>query len=199
MPLSFYSPTKSNTGGALSVSFTSRVVEKEGVPTPETSIYFNLIKQVSWNTETNKGVFKNGSKINFKLSLDEAAGIIRAINTDGKVSFYHTFDGKVTTGNFAFFSIPDKNDAKKDPRQGFGLALNNNGEQFKVSLSTSSAENLKEYLVFTLNHCYSAIYSADKKANEQYQKNKNSAPANDSSAPKAETAPSEQANDDIDF
>ncbi len=161
MPLQFYSPTKTKTGAALSVKFASK----------DQSIFFSLIQQTGWDDKTRKGSFRGGKMLNFKLSLDETAGLIQTIESRSKVSFYHTFGENSTTGSFNYYEIPS-NEPNKDPRRGFGLTLKNGTDQFKVGFTMGSAQNLLEYLRFALTHCYSALYAADKKADDEYFKKK---------------------------
>lgn len=161
MPLQFYAANGKSSGGALSVSFNSK----------DRAVYFNLIKQVSWDANTKKGTFKGGKQLNFKLSLDEVGSIIHTIRTNGNTKFFHSFGDSSTTGNFNYFLIKST-DPKFPDRQGFGLSLKNGTDEFKVALSLGGATNLMEYLVFALNHCYSALYASDKKSNEEYLKKK---------------------------
>lgn len=158
MPATFFSPKANGAGAALFASFNS----KDG------SVFFKFIRQTSWDANTRKGGFTGGEMVNFKLSQDEAADIVRAIRTNDKVSFFHNFDGKSTTGNFNYYEIGQGDELKR----GFGLSIKKENKGWKVGLSLASAERLKLYLEFALNHIFSAIYAVDKKQAEEYLKKK---------------------------
>jgi hypothetical protein len=172
MGLTFYAPTKSKTGGLVDVRVTAKVgtYEKAG----ERAVYLNLVKQTGWDEATSKGSFKDGPKINVKLTLDEVAGMIQAVRDKQRYAFYHTFDGKTTTGSLSFYSFDEEKDKTgkviKKARSGFGLTVKKDEVEIKVGFGLASAENLHQYLIFCLNHCYNAIYSEDKKNAEDYAK-----------------------------
>lgn len=170
MPASFFSPTSKNTGSALYVSFNS----KEG------NVFLKFVKQTSWDDKTKRGSFKDGKWLNFKLSQDETADLLRAIRNSGECSFYHTFEGNSTTGSFRYYEV--ERDGKK--KSGFGLTVKKDSDEFKVGFTLGSAERLSEYLKFALDHIFSADYAADKKQSEEYAKNKE---AKSKENPKSET------------
>jgi hypothetical protein len=155
MPLSIYAARKDNSGAALFVSFNSK----------EQSFYFELMKQTGWNAEKDTGVFKGGQRTRVKFSMDEVGDMMHAISNKRTASFYHKFekDGQesVVSGKLSFYSIKSDNPKYPD-KEGFGLTVKSNVE-YKVGLSYGVAEKLKMYLTFGLNHCFSAIYSKDKK------------------------------------
>lgn len=154
MPLTFFSPNSRNQGGALFASFNSK--EEAG--------FFQVIQQNGWNEQTKKGIFKDGKRLNVKLSLDELAGILYAIENKTEFKFYHSFGESVTTGSFVHWS--------KDGRSGFGLSVKKGEDIFRVSFAYESATKLREYLKFALEHIFSAIYSSDKKDAEEFAKKK---------------------------
>ncbi len=181
MPIQFFTPNKTVTGGLLAVNFTSRVGTFDAPG--ERSFWFNLVKQTGWDTETNKGSFKDGAKIGVKLTLDEIGGLIQAIRNQRECKFFHTFGESKTTGTFRYFFIEkDANgNPLKDklgnpaPREGFGLTVKKDTVEIKVSFNLAAAENLSEYLKFGLNHCYQSIYSEDKKNAEEWNAKKDAA------------------------
>src|SRR5688572_28674535 len=101
MPASFFSPTVKNTGSALFTSFNS----KDG------AVYLKFVKQTGRDDKTKRGSFKDRKWLNFKLSQDETADSLRAIRTKEEASFYHTFEGDVTTGSFRYYEV--ERDGKK--------------------------------------------------------------------------------------
>lgn len=161
MPYQFFSPKADGTGAALFVSFNS----KDG------NVYFKLIKQTGWNDQTKKGSFVAGEMINFKMSQDEACDVIQTIRNQSKCSFYHSFDGKTTTGSFQYYRIPSKVQGKDD-KEGYGLTIKRDNTVWKVGFNLASGERLSQSLLFALDHIFSAIYSQDKKENEEYMKTK---------------------------
>ncbi len=183
----FYSPNANNTGAALFASFNS----KEGV------CYWKFLQQTGWDTGTKKGSFKDGKYINFKLSQDEVGAVIEAIRNKGQTSFYHQFDGAVTTGSFNYYSIEPKVAGGK-AKVGFGLKVKKDNMELKVGFTLGSAERFMEFLRFSLDHIFSAEYSAEKKRNEEYLKNKAAAPAK-KLAPTDEIDPSDFVQDNDEF
>lgn len=179
MSQAFFAAKKDCTGGALIASFNSK----------DAGVYFKLSKQVNNNADKKNWDFQNG--INVKFTASEAAGIIRAVRTGGEFKFYHEFKGQdgvshVTSGRFAFYSIDQGDD--KPPRVGFGLSVKAGEATYKVGFTEDTAEHLKLYLEFALDHIFSSDYSEDKaKALErQAKKNaENGTPTPTKSAPKA--------------
>lgn len=165
MSQGFYSPNSKLTGGALFVSFNS----KEG------HAYFKLLRQIA-NNPNKKGNYDGNNPVNVKLSTDEAAGIIDAVRNNGEYSFYHDFNGNVTSGRFAFYSIQPKT-PKDKPKTGYGLTVNKGDVEIKIGFNRGSAERLAQYLEFALDHIFSADYQADKKKFEELKKAKEDQPA----------------------
>ncbi len=174
MSLQFYTPNKAVTGGLLSAQVTAKVgsFEEPG----DRAIFFNLVKQTGWNTETSKGSFKDGAKIGVKFTMDEVGGFIQAIRNQRNFTFYHGFDNNITTGTFLYYFIDKDKDGnllvdknkRPAPREGFGLTVKKGEVEIKVSFNLAAAENLAEYLKFCLEKCYTAIYSEDKKNAEDW-------------------------------
>lgn len=153
MSQAFFAPNKSLTGGAVIVSFNSK----------EAEVWLKLAKQV--NNNPDKKNFDFTKAVNVKLSADEAAGIVRAIRTGGEFKLYHNFQGNVTSGNYSFYSIDQEG---KAPRTGFGLKISKDGVEYKVGFTEDSAERLKMYLEFALDHIFTADYAEDKAKAAEY-------------------------------
>lgn len=188
MSATFFSPTSKMTGSALFVSFNSK----------DASIFMKFVKQTSWDDKTKRGAFKDGKYINFKLSIDEASDIIRAIRDKDECSFYHTFDGDVTTGKFNHYSIEKDGKTKK----GFGLTVKKDPDEYKCGFNYGAAERLAQYLEFALSHIFSADYAKDKKdaeerlANKKAEESKSSNKSEKSKPSQEETKPEKSTEED---
>jgi len=171
VPNTYFKPNAKNTGCLASFSFASKGA----------AIFVNLVKQVAWNPKDKTGSFSGGIKACVKFSLGEVGAIINTIqNRNEPFDFYHTSDSGVATGSFKYWEMPGVDN--KPGRAGFGLTVKNSEGEFKVPFTLGEANDLAAYLNFARTHCYSAIYAADKKAAEEYLKNK----ANESTPPPAE-------------
>ncbi len=153
MSQAFFAPNKNLTGGAVIVTFNSK----------DANVYLKLAKQV--NNNPDKKNFDFTKAVNVKLSADEAAGIVRAIRTGGEFKFYHSFQDVVTSGSYSFYSIDQEG---KAPRTGFGLKVSKDGTEYKVGFTEDTAERLKLYLEFALDHIFSADYAEDKAKAAEY-------------------------------
>ena len=168
MSQAFFAPNPNMTGGAVLVSFNSK----------EANVYFKIAKQVNNNPDKKNFDFKTA--INVKLSADEAAGIVRAIRTGDKFKFYHQAqDFPATSGSYAFYAIDQG--AGKEPRTGFGLKVKKEDKEYKVGFTEDTAERLKLYLEFALDHIFTADYSEDKARAAEYFKNKENGQTDSSS------------------
>lgn len=166
MPLDIYSGNKTNTGGALFVSFSS----KDG------SFFFKVLKQTGWNDQTKKASFSGGEIMNLKFGRIEVGSIIRAINRQESVSkpFFHPFNGVSTSISFNYYekAYTDKQ-GKPDTMRGFSFSFKRNESLIRIGVSLGDAEVLSRYLEFGLDHIFSAIYAKDKKEFEEYLKKRN--------------------------
>lgn len=170
MSQAFFAPNKNLTGGAVIVTFNSK----------DANVYLKLAKQI--NNNSDKKNFDFTKAVNVKLSADEAAGIVRAIRTGGEFKFYHSFQDVVTSGSYSFYSIDQEG---KAPRTGFGLKVSKDGVEYKVGFTEDTAERLKMYLEFALDHIFTADYAEDKaKAAEYLAKKEGGQPAAAKSAQK---------------
>lgn len=181
MPLQFYKPTPSNTGFASAISFNSK----------ENCIYIQFIKQVSYDAQRRIGSFKGGKRNNFKFSLNEVGAMIYAIENTTKCSFFHSSKDATSAINFGPYALKDTQEIK-----GFSLMITKTiGEEkdiCKIGFTFGEVTLLREYLKFCLDHCFSAIYSSDKKKYDDYKKNE----ASNKKAPK--TPEAEEAADEGD-
>lgn len=185
MPCEFYAQNSKMTGCALFVSFSS----KEGY------VFCQLRKQTGWNPTTKKGSFKGGATLALKLSPDEIGSIIHAIRVGSSVQIYHTSASGSTKGRFAYYEIGEGESLKR----GYGLSLNKDNVDFKVSLTEGGAERLSEYLKFALTHIFSADYARDKaKAKEKFDKEaKNPEAQTDAVSETAQDEPPDAENGDF--
>jgi hypothetical protein len=171
----YFSPNTRINGGALFASWNS----KDG------SVYLKLLKQIA-NNPDKKGNFDGANPIHIKLTQDESADIIRAVRTKGKSKFYHTFDGKTTTGTFTYYEIPPQKEGD-EPKAGFGLTVKKTADaqvtEIKIGFTLGSAERFNLFLQNALTHIFDAEYSEDVQKSKEYQKNK----AKSEPAPSPET------------
>lgn len=156
--LAFYKPNKSAKGSLASISFNSKS-EKKG-------IFIEMVKQTGWDNQTGTGSFKDGDKVNVKLSLIEAAGIMRAIEQNCAAApkgFYHKSQTGTATINFTPYE-------REGAQVGFSLGISKQegtGERknFYIGLDFNESRLLQEFLRFCLGHVFQGMYSdAVKKA-----------------------------------
>lgn len=158
--LPFYKPTKSVKGSLANFSFNSKG-EKKG-------IFIEMVKQTGWDNQSSTGSFKNGDKVNIKLSLIEAAALIRAIEQNtaaAEKGFYHSSAKGSATINFS----PYVRDGKQI---GFSLAISkqegtSDRKNFLIGFDFNECQLLKEFLRFSLDHVFSGMYSDQVKAAKQ--------------------------------
>lgn len=109
--LSFYKPNSKNTGAAFSANFKG------------SELFFNIVKQASWNDAQRRGSFKENVKnpqksLGVKMNSIEAANIILAMDTKGKYSTYHK--SKNQNLNIIFELMVDK---ATGAEKGFSLRI----------------------------------------------------------------------------
>lgn len=109
--LSFYKPNSKNTGAAFSANFKG------------SELFFNIVKQASWNDAQRRGSFKENVKnpqksLGVKMNSIEAANIILAMDTKGKYSTYHK--SKNQNLNIIFELMVDKTTGAE---KGFSLRI----------------------------------------------------------------------------
>ena len=174
MPLQFYKPNAKITGSAVSVSFNSK----------DEAMYIQFIKQVGYNTEKKLGSFKGGDKANFKFSLTEVGGMIDALERNVACPMYHGVGSNSARINFQPYI------AKDGDQKGFSLSITKvvegQNDIYRIGFTFPEMRLLKEYLQFILDHCFSAIYSADKKKFEELKKKKESLPVEEEIQPNQE-------------
>lgn len=179
MSFTIYSPKSTGKGCMSAWSVNSK----------DESIWCKLIAQTG--TDSANGSFKGGAAINLKFNYAEVGDLIRAVQNVVKVSFFHKAGDTQTSITFSPYTIAAVGD--KPERTGFGLNVKQGNLEYKLGVSNGSAYALVEYLKFALGHCFSANYSADKKAYEEAQKAKAAAPAPKA---KAQEAPPEDGNEE---
>lgn len=158
--LPFFKPTKSVKGSLANFSFNSKG-DKKG-------LFIEMVKQTGWNVQNSTGSFKDGDKVNIKLSLIEAAAIMRAIEQNTSASekgFYHSSaKGSATISFTPYF---------RDTKQvGFSLAISkqegtSDRKNFVIGFDFNEAYLIKEFLRFSLDHIFSGMYSDEVKAAKQ--------------------------------
>ena len=135
MQISFYKPNGNNTGTAFSAQ------SKSG------ALWFNFIKQASWNAETKKGGFKANGKdpsktLGAKMNVGEAASIIDALNRNVDFGSVHTFNDRVTLN----FKISPYLDKATQVQKGYSFAFFKNKNPFLIGLNFGEAQMFKIFL-----------------------------------------------------
>lgn len=159
MGLQYFKPNGNNTGAALSVSFNSKGDRK--------GIFFELIKQVSWDNQAKRGKFSGGQKILSKFNTAEAAQFIHCIESgsDFEKPLYHTNGESSSTINFKRYKGKVKDKAgqwvEAPDYKGYALSVSKGDIQASLGLTWAEAVEFREYLKFALNHIFTGIYSDD--------------------------------------
>ncbi len=184
MSRAFYNATPAGNGCGCGFSFNS----------VDQAIYVSFVKQSAWDASSRSGVFK-GEKCNIKLSIEEAGGIIGAIESEEKFSAYHDatkgdYESAQKTGiSFMPFIAKDK-EGNERTKFGFSINKNEGGKKsdFKVSFERGAAIIVREYLLFAIKHLNDANYAEEKKFRIEAKKRRDleasapQAPAKDDSA-----------------
>lgn len=161
--LTFYKPNKSVKGSLANFSFNSKG-EKKG-------IFIELVKQTAWDEASGSASFKNGEKVNVKLSLIEVGALIKAIERNeaaAEKGFYHSTQAGSALINFSPYS--------RDGAQiGFSLSVSkqegrNEKKNFYIGFDFSECVLLREFLKFSLEHVFSGMYSDALKARKENSK-----------------------------
>ncbi len=161
MPKCVFAANKSLSGGAAFFKLTR-----------DNSLLVTVFKQVANDQLNKKGNFDFKNGINVMFNDDEIGGFVRAVRTDGKFNFYHETerDGNksISKGSFNFFSIEKQTDKGPKIIEGFGLTVNKNNVEVKVSLSLSAAESLAEFLKHCLTKVYETVIADDDQKDREY-------------------------------
>jgi hypothetical protein len=172
MGLQFFKANKGNTGALAQVSFSSKGDRK--------GVFVELVKQNGWNSEARNGlgngVFKDGKKVNVKLSTTEAAGIINAVERrEDAAKMVHTSAAGTTQINFVRYKGKVKKDnawVPADDFTGYSFGVARGEDKISIGLTFSEVVELREYLKFCLEHIFSGIYSDDLKQAKEYAEKK---------------------------
>lgn len=160
MGLNFFKPTKSKTGSLISLTFNSK----------NSAAYIQIVKQVG--DMRNKPFAGAGAnqKTSIQLSLTELGAFLNVIEKKTKFNTVHKSESGSRIINFDPYYI-DSEDGKK-VLKGYSLSTILGANSFKSSFNLNEARIFQEWIKFVLDHCFSAIYSEDKKRALEYKKNK---------------------------
>lgn len=153
MSFAVWAGTKKVTGGAL--------IAKLG---RDNALFLSLFPQIA-DLPEKRGNYDMKNPIHLKLTDDELGGILRSIRTEGTTSFYHTFDGAVTTGSFRYYKVGEG----KETKQGFGLSVTKGEKTVKVGFSLGAAERFSEYIKYCLNYAFQGSHAEDIEKEKEYQ------------------------------
>jgi len=148
-----------NSGVMASFSFDSRAGSKRGV-------YVIMRRQTSWDNTKKRGGYRNGEECTFKLSDDEVAEMIKAIEKNENVKFSHFTQDAVTIINFCQHPSTDKayvlsvsrTDKKTANKSKFSLGISK-GDYTGNNSRVGQLYSLKLFLEFALTHIFSGAYS----------------------------------------
>ncbi len=167
--ISYYKPNSKNTGTACGFSVNPK----------DQSIWSSLIKQSSWNENKKIGSFlekqNNPNKsVKSKFSLNEAAGLLDALERNVEFSAYHSSEKQSTQIKLAPY-------IKDDKQVGFSYIVNksdkqnsDNKQSYLIGFYFSEGRLLKEFLSYALNSIfeYQRIENIKKLKNNPKEQNK---------------------------
>ena len=148
--LQFYKPNAKNTGSSCTFSFKHS----------DKAMFASLMRQHSWDSAKRRGSFAGNKKnpkaqVSVKFSMMEAGGIIDSIESNRKLSAYHSNSKQVTKINFGPY-IP-----KGKEQLGFTLSINREAKEdstdtstFLIGFNFQEARLLKEYISHGLRECF---------------------------------------------
>jgi hypothetical protein len=149
--ITYYKPNSKNTGTACSFSVNPK----------DSSIWSSLIKQSSWDENKKIGSFSNNQNnpsksVKIKFSLNEAAGILDAIERGSEFSAYHTSEKQTTQIKFSPY-------LKDNKQVGFSYMVSKSDKQnsenkqsYLIGLYFNEARLLKEFLSYALSSVFEA-------------------------------------------
>jgi hypothetical protein len=162
--LQFYKPNRGNTGAACSFSFNSK----------EQCLFVEFVKQTGWNESERTGSFKGGEKANAKFSLTEIGGLLLTCEKLIEFSTFHKSAKNNSQIHFAPFYEKTEGDQRGKLR-GLGLRItrtnledSSDKQTFSIGLAPSEFTVLREFLKFSLDHIFSALYAEDKKRRQEF-------------------------------
>jgi len=166
--IKFYKPNFKNTG--IAVQFKIGLNKKE-----DYSIYFNGVKQYSWNQTNRSGSFTENSKdpskiFNIKFNEFEISALISLFESGEKWSVFHGFDNNQTSISFYLSQIEGKN-----PRAVFSFSIVRNGaDKFSGFFELSETRLIIEYFKWYLNKLFDLRMQNDKIFNNNQNISSNS-------------------------
>ena len=149
--ITYYKPNSKNTGTACSFSVNPK----------DSSIWSSLIKQGSWNENKKIGSFSENQNnptksVKIKFSLNEAAGILDAIERGSEFSAYHTSEKQTTQIKFSPY-------VKDNKQVGFSYMVSKSDKQnsenkqsYLIGLYFNEARLLKEFLSYAISSIFEA-------------------------------------------
>ena len=181
MSCQVYGPTKKVSGGA---AFIETSIENQ-------CFFVNFVKQTGYNEQDNKGIFVDGPSFKLKFSINEAAGIVSAVENKSEWKFFHNFEENKSSGRFSYYAIPGTdNQGKETLKEGFGFAVKKDDIDIRVGVSMADARMISQYLINSLNWIFNNDIDNDKRKQEEYFKQKEAEAA--AAAPKGKSAPKKQ-------
>ncbi len=135
----FYKPNQWNTGCCCSFSYNST----------DKSFYIQLLKQLSWDKENNKGKFDTSTRSACKFTPSEIGSFIDCIESGREFSSFHKTPKENTSFSF-------KAKMKDDKKDGFAFTLTKmpkegDKKSYSISFTFGESKFLKQYLLTGLS------------------------------------------------
>lgn len=163
MPLKFYKGRASGTGAACDFYFNSK----------DECLFITIKKQSGFDEKKKLASFYNGEFCRMKFSTTEIGKFLRTLEKNKEASGFH---GGYEGNKQQYFFKPYFDKENETMQKGFSLSfIKHQGSDkisFNIGFDLDEARTIKEYLIFVLNHIFSAIYAADKKASLERIKKK---------------------------
>lgn len=139
MIYTIYKPNKNNNGGLATFRVKKQKTDK-GVWT--STLFIELLKQNSWNSEKHTGTFDKESRKFIALNVSEAGEFLNTFKNNQGFSAFH----KSTKGSTSFSLVPYQWNRKIGEKQEsitcYGLSASSNSVQYKIPITPGEAQAL---------------------------------------------------------
>lgn len=139
MIYTIYKPNKNNNGGLATFRVKKQKNEKDGWTS---TLFIELLKQNSWNSETHTGTFDKESRKFIALNVSEAGEFLNTFKNNQAFSAFH----KSAKGSTSFSLVPYQWNRKIGDKQEnimcYGLSASSNNVQYKIPITPGEAQAL---------------------------------------------------------
>lgn len=151
MIYTIYKPNKNINGGLATFRVKKQKVtsqEHNGETSWTSTLFIELLKQNSWNSEKHTGTFDKESRKFITLNVSEAGEFINTFKKGDPFSSFH----KSSKGSTSFSLIPYEWSRKVGDKQSkitcYGFSVSSNNVQYKIPITPGEAE----VLILLLEH-----------------------------------------------